>query len=813
MVHGHDQRAELRLTRVSLGFGLLASTMFITPALAQQGAAGGGIQEIVVTAQKRVENLQDVPIAITAFGTEKLDELQVTDFDDYARYLPSLSYQTSGPGGSNVYFRGVASGEVANHSASLPSVGTYLDEQPITTIQGALDIHIYDIARVEALAGPQGTLYGASSQAGTIRIITNKPELGKFYGGADLELNTVAHGGQGYIGEAFINAPISDNMAVRVVGWYKKDAGFIDNIPGTLNFPSSGIAFDNAPFVEKDYNDVETYGGRAALKIDLDDNWTLTPQVMGQKQVSHGTFAQESGLGELQVQQFNPERFDDRWYQASMTIEGKIGSFDLTYAGSYLKRTVRGQSDYADYAYFYDKLFGSGEFIYDNMGNPINPNQYIVSTDRFTKQSHELRLASPGENRVRFIGGLFYQVQKHNIEQNYVIDGLADVLTVTGTDSDIWYTKQIRKDRDYAIFGELAADVTDKLTVTLGARIFRYNNTLVGFFGYSAGYSSRTGEAACFGPPIVGGSPCTNLDKGTKDTDFTHRINLTYKFNDDVLLYGTVSRGFRPGGINRRGSLPPYQPDFIDNYEIGLKSTLFDRRVRFNMAVYQLNWTGIQLSFLGANGLTEIRNAGDARIRGAEMDLTVKPFGGLTLSAGGSYNDAKITKDFCKFANLEFDCTIPGPDITGPDGDPDGIPDDNEQLAPAGTRLPITAKFKGNIVARYDFALGGGLDAHLQAGVVYEGRRTSDLRLVERAITGNLPAYTTVDISAGVSSDRWSLQLFARNLFDKNGAVGKTIQCGETICGDPDGVSAIGGKIYTYPTQPRTIGLKLGTKF
>ncbi|SNS06782.1 Outer membrane receptor proteins, mostly Fe transport [Sphingomonas laterariae] len=775
---------------------LLASTILSSGAHAQQ-TSGVRSDDIIVTATKRSENLQDVPMAITAIGTEKLAQLQVADFDDYARYLPSLSYQTTGPGGSNVYFRGVASGENANHSTSLPSVGTYLDEQPITTIQGALDIHIYDIARVEALAGPQGTLYGASSQAGTVRIITNKPDTTGFYGGADLELNTVAHGGEGYVGEAFVNVPISSAAAVRLVGWYDKDAGFIDNVPGTLNFPSSGIAFDNADLVEKDYNDVETYGGRAALKVDLDENWTTTLGVMGQKQVSHGFFGQESGLGKLQVQQFNPERFNDRWIQAALTIEGKLGSFDVTYAGAYLKRRVSGQSDYSDYAYFYDALYGSGEYFYDNDGNLVNPNQYIVSDDRFTKESHELRIASPAENRVRFIGGLFYQIQKHNIEQNYIIDGIADSITVPGTASDIWLTKQIRKDRDYAAFGEITADVTEKFTITLGARIYRYDNSLVGFFGYNyPGYTSNP-IYECQGPAQVKGSPCTNLDKRTKDTDFIQKINLTYKFNDDALVYATASRGYRPGGINRRGSLPPYQPDFIDNYEIGFKTSWLDHRLRINGAIYQLDWTDIQLSFLGANGLSEVRNAGDARIRGGELDITARPVDGLTFTLSGAYTDAKITKDFCAVANLAFDCTTPA---------------GNELLAPAGTRLPITAKFKGNALARYDFPIGS-LQAHVQGSVIYEGRRTTDLRLVERDIVGDLPDYTTADASAGIAAENWSLELFVRNLFDKNGAVGKTIQCGESVCGDPAGETLIGGKIYTYPTQPRTIGIKMGTKF
>jgi outer membrane receptor protein involved in Fe transport len=499
---------------------LLASTMLCTsgaafaqddPAQPTTGSAEDQAQaandanedDIFVTAQKRSENLQDVPIAITAIGTERLDELQVDQFGDYARYIPSISYQTAGPGFSNVYFRGVASGENANHSASLPSVGTYLDEQPITTITGALDVHVFDIARVEALAGPQGTLYGASSQAGTVRIITNKPDTSGFYGEANVELNHVAHGEFGYTGEAFINAPLSNRAAIRIVGWYRKDAGYIDNIPGSLTFPTSGITFNNAPFVEEDYNDVETYGARAALRIELDDNWTVTPQVMGQKQISDGTFAQESGLQELQVQQFNPEHFVDKWVQGALTIEGKIGSFDLTYAGAYMMRQIDGASDYVDYAYFYDALAGYGTYFYDNNGTLVNPNQYIISDDSFTKQSHELRFASPSDKKVRLIAGLFYQRQTHHIEQNYIIDNIADSITVPGTASNIWLTQQVRVDRDYAAFGELSWDITPKFTLTAGGRLYKYKNSLEGFFGFSAGYSSRTGVAACFGPAIV----------------------------------------------------------------------------------------------------------------------------------------------------------------------------------------------------------------------------------------------------------------------------------------------------------------------
>ncbi|MCY7339499.1 MAG: TonB-dependent receptor [Sphingomonas bacterium] len=768
---------------------------------------------IIVTAQRRAEDLQDVPIAITAITTKTLDDLQVNKFEDYARLVPSLSFKSgggggspSGPGTSNVYFRGVASGENGNHSSSLPSVGTYLDEQPITTISGALDVHIFDIARIEALAGPQGTLYGASSQAGTIRIITNKPDLSGTYGEINLEANNVAHGDFGYSGEAFINTPLSSNIALRTVGWYRRDGGYIDNIEGTLNFPTSGIAFSNTDLAEDNYNDVDTYGARAALKIDLDDNWTVTPSLVGQKQTSRGNFAQERGLGDLEIMQFNPEKAKDKWIQAALTVEGKLGNFDVTYAGSLLRRRVDQEVDYSDYSYFYDQLAGYGAYFYDNADNLVNPNQYIQAIDRYRKMSHELRFTSPADKRVRLVGGLFYQRQLHNIEQDYIVDDIADAITVPGTDSNIWLTKQIRVDRDYALFGELSFDITPTISLTGGGRLYKYDNSLVGFFGFSDGYSGSTGVAACFADAEVSGSPCTNVDKRTKDSGFIHRLNATWKPNSDALVYATWSRGFRPGGINRRGTLPPYQADFISNYEAGTKLTFANGRMRLNAAVYQLDWKDIQLSFLGANGLTEIRNAGNARIRGAEVDFYYRPMAGLTLNAGAAYIRGKLNNAFCAIANEDFDCSR---DV---DLDGDDIPEVNEELAPSGTRLPLTARFKGSVRARYEYPVAT-MKGHVQLSGSYEGKRTRDLRTIQNGIYGNLPAYSQWDASTGLKSGPWTAELYVRNLFDKRGFESKSIQCTETTCGDPDGLTAIGGKIYTTVTRPRTIGLKFGRTF
>ncbi|MGZ8406910.1 MAG: TonB-dependent receptor [Caulobacteraceae bacterium] len=421
-----------RMGRAGLAAALLTTTMLTA---APQAFAQSTVDELVVTAQKREENLQNVALSIQAIGNEKLEQLQVNNFDDFAKFLPSVSYQTAGPGFTSIFMRGVASGENGNHSGPVPSVGFYLDEQPITTIQGPLDIHVYDIARVESLVGPQGTLYGASSQSGTIRIITNKPKIGVFEGTMDAEVNGVDHGGVGYGLEGFVNVPVTDKAAIRLVGWAQHDAGYVDNILGSRTYPTWGGTDTNEDMVEDNYNDVDTYGARAALKVDLNENWTITPTVMAQDQKAGGSFAYDPRVGDLQLIHFNPESSHDRWIQGALTIEGKIGNLDLTYNGALLKRRTQADADYSDYSYAYDALYGY--YVYDNNYNYTNPSQYIQQDDRFTKQSHEFRIATPADNRLRAIAGVFYQRQTHDIQQRYKINNLLDAWEVPGWDDTI----------------------------------------------------------------------------------------------------------------------------------------------------------------------------------------------------------------------------------------------------------------------------------------------------------------------------------------------------------------------------------------
>ncbi len=764
-----------------------------TPATKPPKSRSATLGTVTVTAQKRVENVQKVPISIQVLGEEKLKQQNVADFQDFAQLLPSVSFGASGggvfpgPGFLQVYMRGVASGDNANHSGSQPSVGMYLDEQPITTITGALDVHIYDIARIEALAGPQGTLYGASSQAGTVRIITNKPDPTTKSSGYSLEANAIDGGGNGYVAEGFINLPLTPAAALRVVGWQEHKAGWVDNVFGTRTFPTSGITIDNASQVKNNYNESDVTGARAALRIELDDNWTITPTVMSQKQKSTGSNGYEPSIGDLKLTHFYPEKADDKWTQASLTVQGKVGNFDLVYAFSHLKRDVDSSADYSDYGFWYDTLFAYGAYFYNDNGDYINPSQYIQAKDGYSKTSHELRLSSSADQPVRFVAGLFWQDQGHDILQRYRVDDLAAVLEVPGWPDTIWLTAQKRKQRDEAIFGEVSWDITDHLTATGGLRYFKTDNSLRGFFGYGSGYSSGTGEAACFSSESVLGSPCLNLDKQVSERDHVGKFNLTYKFDDNKLMYFTWSEGYRPGGINRRGTVPPYISDFLTNYEIGWKTSWMDNRVVFNGAVFQEDWKNFQFSYLGQNGLTEIRNAPQAKIRGLEADLNWAVSYNFILSGAMALYDAKLTSNFCEQV------------------DSNGLPVSNctDPRASSGDRLPITPRFKGNVTGRYTFDLGAN-EAFVQATVIHVGERLVDLRAIEQAIVGNLDAYTTVDLSAGIKHDNWSLDLFLKNAFDERAQLGKFTACRVQVCG---------GDTYTIASQPRTFGVRFSQEF
>jgi iron complex outermembrane recepter protein len=780
---------------------LLASTLLTSaPALAQDSvpADDADSTEIIVTATKRSESLQNVPISIQAFNTEKLSQNQVATFDDYAKLLPSVSFQSFGPGQSQIFFRGVTSGGDGLRTGSLPTSGLYIDEIPLTTIAGSVDLHIYDIARVEALSGPQGTLFGASSLSGTLRVITNKPDPTKFAAGYDLQLNKFKEGEAGGLIEGFLNIPLNERIAVRASGFYQRDGGYIDNVAASRTFllgdtdPNTNLTVNNSALVEKNFNDVETYGGRIALGIDLDDNWTVTPSLIYQRQKTEGPFLFDPRVGDLQVTDFLPTSNKDRFYQAALTIEGKIGDWDIVYAGGYFGRKVDNQQDYSYYTVAYDQLLGSYYTNFTTATGFINPTQTQLLRDRYTKLSNELRLNSPADKRFRVTFGGFQQRQRDNVKADYIIAGLGGAtngpFNVPTTVDNIFLTRAKRVDRDYAVFGEASFDITEKLILTAGIRGFKAKNTLFGFSGFRADAL----RANCL-PTTQTDRPCNNFNKLYEETGETHKVNLTYKVDGQRLIYATYSTGFRPGGNNRRDGIRAYKADTLDNYELGFKTTWLDRRLRINGAIFYEEFKDLQygLSPVGSAGVTSIYNAGDARIYGAEADFSFRIVDGLTLSGSGTYIDAKLDTDFC------------GLDRTNNQVDRIGAPCTLGVLAGEGTRLPVQPKFKGNLSGRYEFDAGKN-KSFVQGTILYQSGTRSYLTDGEFAALGPTRKFTTFDFSAGTKFGEFSVEAFIQNAFDKRGTLTINTVCVPGICG---------GGARNFPIKPQIFGIKVGQKF
>lgn len=783
------------------------------------------LEEVVVTAQKRAEDLQKVPISLQVLSSETLEQHQVANFDDYAKLLPSVSYQSFGPGQSQLYFRGITSGEDGLHAGSLPTTGVYLDEIPVTTIGSSLDVHVYDIARVEALAGPQGTLYGASSLSGTLRIITNKPDPTAFSGSYDLKADKFGKGNGGGQFEGYINIPLTEHMAVRLVGFYDHQGGYINNVlgentyqrgvpgsmPGAFTGPNDPLTVSNANIAKQRFNPVDTYGGRGALKIDLNDNWTLTPQVLWQSQRADGNFTYDPQKGDLNVSDFTEGLNEDKWYQSAMTVEGKIGNFDILYSGGWFERNVHNVVDYANYTVGYDALsqlpgasYSATRYINCQSGTPANncngaggpltdPTQFVDNHDKYTKMSHELRVSSPKDYPLRGVAGLFYQRQTDDITAQFMTRGLPQYYSVDGQVDTIYLSQQTRVDRDYAVFGNLDYDITDKLKISGGIRKFWVENTLYGFFGFNDDGFSSHGEAGC-NPPVSaativpGYRPCINTDKKVVEDGETHKINLTYQIDPDRMVYGTYSTGFRPGGNNRVSGVAPYTADTLVNLELGWKTAWFDHRLRSNGAIFYERWKNMQLSSFGANGITSIVNAANAQVKGIESDVSWLALDDLTLSASGTYVQAKTTQNYC---NVDPDTQ----QVTHDCADP---------TAPAGTQLPVTPKLKINGTARYKFDVAG-YASFVQGSVIHQSSSTSALNVEQNELTGDTPHFTTFDLGFGTSMSNWHLEGYIENVFDKRGQLARVLECTSAAVCYSD--------YRVYPIKPMNFGIKFGQKF
>ncbi len=791
----------------------IPAAAYAQDAAQQEGVDSLILEEVLVTATKRgALNLQDVPMSITAFTN---DDIQLQGFkrlDDYAGQIPSLSYGRREPGGSSVIIRGCAVSAVA--FSDNPTTSVYLDEQPISQSGFNPDPRLVDIERVEALAGPQGTLFGEASQCGTLRIITNKPDAGGFESWVDLTGESIKSGDLGYDVSAMVNIPlIQDKLALRLVGFTAEDAGWVDNIFGT----SPGGTFDNAPYVDNNVNTSNTSGARVALRWTPGDNWVFDAQAIfqdtdadgfGDVDLAEGTEA-DSGLGKWQQLRFNPEAWTDEWYQIALTAEGSLGWADATIAAGFAHRETRYDADAtaywhelqlsADYARAYANPPESNYYTFYDFGG--DPHAAAVDQQEWDRTSFEARLTSPADrdSRWSWIAGVFYNKNESGPQfftanvaglGDNCVDYIAYAPGCVGAHSygsylhyyyfgtfsepsnNIWHGNYETTFEQKAVFGEFTFDVTENLAITLGGRWYDIDTDRIVRTGtlinppetldMNCGTQADRDAWIEDGIPVSGFGMCfVDEFAESSESGFVPKVNLTYKINDDKMVYFTYSEGFRSGGVNasKRGSLfavggdfHTYDGDDLLNYEIGTKTTWADGRFQFNLTVFHMTWDNIQIEAVDPDSSffsLGIVNFPEAEINGFEADFSWIPAQNWQLSGTLGYNEAELSEDAVLF-----------PDGTEP------------KVAVKGTRLPIVPDWKGSLLAQYNFSGQlWGAEPYVLGVYQYQGDSVNSLAGIQSTLADSTvrthPSYSIFDLRFGLNGNSWSASVYVDNVFNE----------------------------------------------
>lgn len=757
----------------------------------------GTLEEIVVTASRRSESSQDVAIALQAISESKLEELRIDSFNDYVSLLPGVNASGQGPGKQEVFIRGISPGRTAVRIASLgsePSVATYLDETPISYAGRNIDLYATDFRRIEVLKGPQGTLFGASSQAGTLRYITNKPEFNEFAAGVTVDASDTSQGEGSLSVEGYVNFPlIEDKLAARIAVYNSDQGGYIDNIAATRQIPLSNPGFggtvpstrvtaNNAAFVENDFNDAEYTGFRASLKGQINENWDATLQYVSQSLDTEGIFDFEPDVSpgdDLNSQTFSRDVGQDDVDLVSLTVNGVVGNLDVIYSGSYTERTFEGQTDYTGYA-------NNGPFIpyyictpgYDSCGNPTLFTTSFFDTERTV---HEVRVASDSDNRLSFIAGIYVDDQQ-TIERT---DFTYPASTLVGFQPNLpipdafasnpnvrnpgvtFFNDFLNDREELSFFGSISYDISDTVTATLGARHYSID---IGLRGQSS-FNFRT-------PGPFGNNVDKTLEGQTPTelSDTIFKFNLSWDISDDALVYATYSEGFRSGGFNRNGgggsgtvNIPFFfESDNVDSYELGWKAQFAEDTVRFNGAVYYTDFTDLQQGVLDftIDNSSFFDNVGDAEIKGLEFDLTWAATEKLNVFGSFSYIDSELVE-------------LP-PTITN--------------IVAAGAELPFAPETQWTLGGRYEHEFSN-FTGYAQTVVAYTDDRFSSLVEVARF---PLESYTEVDASVGARMGNWNGSLYIDNLTDERG---------QLDVGAPDLIFRVN------PIRPRTVGVRVSYDF
>jgi len=684
------------------------------------------IEEVIVSAQKKSENLQNVPISVTTLSADELDSLNIKDFADYVLQLPAASAVQRRPGQGQIFMRGISDGGNVNQSLQGPAVAIYLDESPVTMIGDNLDVHVYDIERVESLTGPQGTLYGAASQAGNLKIITKKPSS-EFDSGFNLSAESTRGGDGSTMVEGFVNIPLSQNAALRFVGFNDRDGGFIDSVNDSITYPVSGITRSNEVFVEDNFNDAVKDGYRAALRVDLSENWKLDVNYMGQETSTNGVWDHNPDeLGEYNVSRFYDDKTHDEWTRFSATVTGDLGFADLTFTTSSLERDFEVLSDYSHYSIdgYVEGYYTCYEYYF---GPCVDPSIQFENDTHQEYDTTEIRLSSKEGEKFNWIIGAFQTENVTEYDSQWHVPAINPDAAVPGSKDLYYQTDQVRAEDESAVFGELYYQINDKMELTLGHRKFDNETTLKGFVG------------TIWWPNSLYGSTTRpdNVNSKYDGSDSISKINLSYQVDNNSMLYITRSEGYRPGGANRTSQLgATYDADFLTSTEFGFKSISMDGRLRLNGAMYQMDWDDIQLGWFDSSisllGLVD--NIGKANSNGFEIDAKYILSDTVTVAVGYANNEAVLKEDYVLRGVVE---------------------------AKDGQDLPFTPDTKYNVTINVDT----GDTSSLQFNYVYVDEMWNDLFYDDREMQDS---YGIANLSFTTQvGENSTMQIYMDNIFDE----------------------------------------------
>lgn len=801
------------------------------------------LEEVVVTARKRAESAQDIPASVQALSEGMLKDMGARGIADYARFVPAVNVVSYANGSSTIVFRGATiegGGYIAQSTSSV-----YLDEISVTSTGSQPSIRMVDIERVEALAGPQGTIYGSDAQAGTMRIITNKPVMNTFTADIDVGVRGNKEGEGSYDSSVVFNFPlVDDKLALRIVGFSAKDGGFIDNV--LANTPSTSLVgnqlagfgtLDNSEYAGKDKNDSEISGWRAALRWEINDNWAMTLSAVHQE-TNNGFFNDyDPSVGDLETVKFYDDFRDDEYDMYSLTIEADLGFAQLVSATSYYDRDIESVFDNTVYMHYWSSIYcqtyavGSGPGYYGGayyFKDPNNPDLYMVwgaychaptvdgdylsaydspgQQDRFTQ---EIRLSSQGET-LDWLVGLYYEDSNNSWQADFGLptsNSYQDSVSLQFWEwyfsdtfpqaIETWYSQSSTDWEQKAIFGEATWHATENLDITVGGRYFERENNNQYYVAKPNGNPQ---------PEYLDANGNLSIpDHKGDETEFVPKISVAYRVTEDVMVYGLWTEGFRPGGTNRTRGEPfyatNYDADKITNWEGGFKSQFAGGRARANLTAFYMDWEDYQLELVDPSRLpcpdgeakiagvcgqpwqAVVANAGDAHIMGLTFEFDMVLSENLSVGMNAQWLEA------------ETDSTL---DLNG-----DGILDVQK-----GNELPIVPELKSSAWATYVWPVNfvGATDAYARLQWSYQSESNNiltnkDYEPANPQIEND--SYSIGDFSIGLEANTWELSLFVNNITDERAEY--THLTGTMI--------AAYGARSRYTNRPREAGIRFTKHF